>query len=142
MTTREEVLVALFDLIAVSTSAKAARNEVLPERVPASGFVILRDGDPGEPDAILSPLVWLWQHRAMLEVFTVGHTAAERTSRMDIIFTAMGTAIAADRTLGGRCDWVQPHAPAIEEIADDGTAPIRAAIVPIVLTYGSSDPLA
>lgn len=140
-TKREAVLVALFDLLAESLDAKVLRNEVLPERVPPTGLVILRDGDPGEPDALLSPLTWLWEHRAVAEVFTAGSTAAERSSRMDAVLSEIGAAVSVDRTLGGLCDWVQPQAPAIEEIAEEGVAPICAASVPIVLVYGSSDPL-
>jgi hypothetical protein len=30
-------------------------GEVLPERVPAEGLLILRDGEPGEPEVTLSP---------------------------------------------------------------------------------------
>jgi hypothetical protein len=36
--------------------ATALRGEVLPERVPAEGLLILRDGEPGEPEVTLSPL--------------------------------------------------------------------------------------
>ena len=140
-TKREAVLVALFDLLAGNLDAKVLRNEVLPERVPPTGLVILRDGDPGEPEALLSPLVWLWEHRAIVEVFTAGSTATERGSRMDAVLVDIGATISADRTLGGQCDWVQPQAPAIEEIAEEGVAPICAASVPVVLVYGSSDPL-
>ena len=31
--------------------ATALRGDVLPERVPAEGLLILRDGEPGEPAA-------------------------------------------------------------------------------------------
>lgn len=140
-TKREAVLSTLFDLLGNSLDAKVLRNEVLPERVPPAGLVILRDGEPGEPEALLSPLVWLWEHRAAIEVFTAGGTATDRGSRMDAMLAAIGAAIAADRRLDGLCDWVQPQAPAIEEIAEEGVAPICAASVPVVLIYGSPDPL-
>lgn len=140
-TKREAVLSAFFDLLSDSLSAKVLRNEVLPERIQPAGLVILRDGDPGEPEALLSPLVWLWEHRAVVEVFTTGSTGTDRGTRMDAVLAAIGAAVTADRTLGGLCDWVQPQAPAIEEIAEEGVAPICAASVPIVLIYGSPDPL-
>ena len=140
-TRREEVLAAFHALLVSGLSAKVLRNEVLPERVPAAGLVILRDGDPGEPEALLSPLTWLWEHRALLEVFAIGTTPAERSSRMDAVLAEIGTAVAGDRTLGGLCDWVQPQGPAVEEIAEEGVAPIRAATVPVVLVYSSPDPL-
>ena len=40
----------------------AQRGDVLPERVPASGLLILRDGEPGEPEVTLSPLRYHSQH--------------------------------------------------------------------------------
>ncbi len=42
--------------------AMALRGEVLPERVPAEGLLILRDGEPGEPEVTrrlrLKPVGW------------------------------------------------------------------------------------
>ena len=46
--TRETVLQALHALLQTQP-APVLRGEVLPERVPATGLLILRDGDPGEP---------------------------------------------------------------------------------------------
>lgn len=37
--------------------------EVLPERVPTDGLLILRDGEPGEPEVTLSPLRYHYQNR-------------------------------------------------------------------------------
>jgi hypothetical protein len=142
VTRREDVLSALLALVETVPNATVLREQVLPEKIPGGGLIILRDGDPGEPEAILSPLTWVWQHRALLEVFVAGGSPDQRAVRMDSLIAAIGTALAADRTLGGRCDWVQPQAPIVEEFAEDGAAPIRAATVPLVLVYGSTDPLA
>ncbi|MEF2549226.1 hypothetical protein VQ045_18905 [Aurantimonas sp. E1-2-R+4] len=46
------------------TILAAQRGDVLPERVPAAGLLILRDGEPGEPEVTLSPLRDHYQHRA------------------------------------------------------------------------------
>jgi hypothetical protein len=140
-TKREDVLAALLGVLETVPSATVLREQVLPEKVPVGGLIILRDGDPGEPEAILSPLTWIWEHRATLDVFAVGATPAERASRMDDLLAGIGLALAADRTLGGRCDWIQPLAPSAEEIAEEGAGPIRAATAPVVLTYASPDPL-
>jgi len=37
------------------------RGEVLPERIPPGGLMILRDGNPGEPGVTLSPLMYHYQ---------------------------------------------------------------------------------
>ena len=54
-TPRETILAALHQRLS-ALPATALRGEVLPERVPAEGLLILRDGEPGEPDVTLSPL--------------------------------------------------------------------------------------
>lgn len=58
----------------------------------------------------LSPLLYHYQHRAELEV--VVQTGTGRASAFDDLIAAIGTALEADRTLGGLCDWVEPEAPA------------------------------
>ena len=72
-TTRETILSALHALLQTQP-APVLRGEVLPERVPAAGLLILRDGDPGEPSVTLSPLRYHYQHRAEVEaVVQTGH---------------------------------------------------------------------
>ena len=48
-TPRETILIALHARLS-TLPAKAMRGEVLPERVLANGLLILRDGEPGEPE--------------------------------------------------------------------------------------------
>ena len=66
-TTRETVLAALHARLQ-TIAAPSLRGDVLPERIPATGLTILRDGNPGEPEVTLSPLSYFYQHRAELEV--------------------------------------------------------------------------
>lgn len=62
----ETILTALYVRLS-ALSATALRGDVLPERVPAAGLLILRDGEPGEPEVTLSPLRYHYQHRAEIE---------------------------------------------------------------------------
>lgn len=114
------------------------RGDVLPERVPAAGLLILRDGDPGEPEVTLSPLAYHYQHRAEVEAVVQG---VDRDAAFDILVAGVGTALAADRTLGGLCDWVEAEAPRPVDLAVDGAATLKAAVIPVVLHYASADPL-
>lgn len=57
-TPRETILAALHARLS-ALPATALRGEVLPERVPAEGLLILRDGEPGEPEVTLLPLARL-----------------------------------------------------------------------------------
>jgi hypothetical protein len=138
-TARETILQALHALLQTQP-APALRGEVLPQRVPAAGLLILRDGEPGEPAVTLSPLRYHYQHRA--EVEAVVQPGAGRDAAFDTLAAGVGTALAADRTLGGLCDWAEAEAPRSVDLAIDGAASLKAAVIPIVLHYSASDPLA
>jgi len=140
-TSRETILTALQTILQTIPNATVLRGEVLPERVPPGGLVILRDGEPGEPEVTLSPLQYHYEHRAEAEVIVQGKTPADRDTAFDALIQAIGTAVAADRTLGGTCDWVEAQAPAPTDLAQEGAEGIKAAVVPVVLTYSTTDPL-
>ena len=141
-TTRETVLQALFGILQNVPGATVLRSDVLPERVPTGGLVILRDGDPGEPEVTLSPLQYHWQHRAEVEVIVQGKTPAARDSAFDALAAAIGTALAADRTLGGLCDWSEPDAPQPVDLPIEGAQALKAAVIAVTLHYTTGDPLA
>jgi len=142
-TTAEACLKAL--LAAVSSAAPAGvtvlRNEVVPSRVDGTGTLIVRDGDPVLLEVSLSPLTWHYEHRAEIDVLVAGGTAAERDAAFDALRQAVSAAILADRSLGGRCDWVEAEAPAPQEVPHDGASPMKVAVIPVVLHYATTDPL-
>ena len=138
-TTRETILAALHARLQ-PLAALTLRDEVLPERIPSAGLIILRDGQPGEPEVTLSPLRYHYQQRAELEV--VVQAPNGRASAFDTLIAAIGTTIEADRTLGGLCDWIEPEAPASIDLPIEGAAALKAAIVTVVLHYTTTGPLA
>ncbi len=83
-TSRETILTALHARLA-TLPATALRGEVLPERVPAEGLLILRDGEPGEPEVTLSPLCYHYQHRAEIEAVVQG---VDRDAAFDTLCTS------------------------------------------------------
>jgi hypothetical protein len=138
-TTRETILAALHARLQ-PLAALTLRDEVLPERIPITGLIILRDGEPGEPDVTLSPLRYHYQHRAELEV--VVQAGIGRASAFDTLIAAIGTTIEADRTLGGLSDWVEPEAPASVDLPIEGAAALKAALITVLLHYTTTGPLA
>lgn len=120
--------------------AKVLRNAVLPERIPAAGIMILRDGNPGTPETLLSPPLYLYDHRAEIDLVVEGKEA-ERESAFDALKLAVHAAIDADRTFGGLCDYAIAEAPAPINLAVEGAEGFKAATIPVVLTYGTADPL-
>ncbi len=139
-TTREVILTALADLLRSIPHVPVLRGEVLPERVPSAGLVILRDGSPGEPSVTLSPLMYHYQHRAELEVIV--QSATSQDSLFDALTAQVGAVIASDRTLGGLCDWIEAEAPRPVDLPVEGAASLKAAVIPLVLHYSTADPLA
>ena len=137
-TPRETILSALHTRLQ-TLAAPVLRGEVLPERIPATGLIILRDGKPGEPEVTLSPLTYFYEHRAELDVVIQAGTG--RDALFDVLVGSIGMALAVDRTLGGLCDWVEAEAPEPVDLPIEGAAALKAAIITIVLHYATQDPL-
>jgi len=138
MSPRETILTALHARLS-ALPATALRGEVLPERVPEAGLLILRDGESGDPEVTLSPLRYHYQHRAEIEAVVQG---ASRDAAFDNLCASIGAVISADRTLGGLCDWVEAEAPRPVDLPVEGAANLKAAVIPIILHYSTADPLA
>ena len=122
------------------SGALVLRNATLPERIPAVGMLIVRDGDPGDPERLLSPSLYIYQHVAEVDVLVEG-SASARDAAFDLLKQAVGAAVADDRTLGGLCDWVEAIAPSPLELPLEGADAIKGATVGVVLHYQTSDPL-
>ena len=137
-TSRETILAALHALLS-ALPVTALRGDVLPERIPTTGLIILRDGKPGDPEVTLSPLTYFYEHRAELEV--VIQAGAGRDALFDTLTASIGVALAADRTLGGLCDWVEAEAPEPVDLPIEGAAALKAAVITVVLHYATQDPL-
>ena len=140
-TPRETILQALLAALQSVPNATILRGATLPERIPTGGLLILRDGDPGTPEVTLSPLQYHFEHRAEVEVIVQGKTPAERDVAFDVLLAELASATTADRTLGGLCDWVEAEAPQPVDLPVEGAEALKAAIVPVILTYTMADPL-
>jgi hypothetical protein len=137
-TLRETILTALHARLS-ALPATALRGEVLPERLPAAGLLILRDGEPGDPEVTLSPLRYHYQHRAEIEAVVQGN---DRDATFDTLTASIGNALSADSTLGGLCDWIEAEAPRPADLPVEGAASLKAAVIPVVLHYTTAYPLA
>lgn len=138
----EAVLKALVASIegSLPSGATILRNAVLPTRIPAEGLVIVRDGSPGEPEVLMSPPLYYYEHEAEVEII-VDRPAPAQEAAFDALKQAVGAAIEANRTLGGLCDYVLGQSPAPIMLPIDGGEGMKAATIPVVLMYGSPDPL-
>jgi hypothetical protein len=139
----EQVLDALKALLETLPDAVVDRNSVLPERVPGGGLVILRDGDPGEPEQALGGFgSTYYQHAIEIEVYVEEGDAAARDAAFDALLQQIGVVLEADPSLGGLAfglTYGRPE-PAIEAIA--GAPAIKAATLSLTIDYETSAPLA
>jgi len=140
-TPRETILQALLAALETVPGTTILREGVLPERVPLGGLVILRDGNPGTPEVMLSPLSYSYEHKAELEVIVQSKTPAARAAAFDTLVQNIGAIIAANRTLGDLCDWVEAMAPKPVDLPVEGGEALKAAIIDITLIYTTTDPL-
>lgn len=140
--TSEAILMALLAALEAArpAGARVERNATLPDRIPAAGLLILRDGDPGDPEVLLSPTCYIYQHVAEVDLL-VEDRAPARDATFDTLKQSIASALAADRTLGGRCDWIEALAPAPLELPLEGADAIKGATVGVVLHYQTDDPL-
>lgn len=139
---REAVLSAVRLLIASALpAAEVKRNLAKAERIPPGGLVVVRDGDPGEPETTLSPLTYHFEHRIVAEIAASEAAGAPREQALDAMLRAIGAAIAANRTLGGLCDWLEAEAPSTDDAEATGSAPVRFALLTLVASYATTDPL-
>ncbi len=139
---REAVLAGVLALLRTALPfAEVKRNLAKPERIPPGGLVIVRDGDPGEPEVLLSPLTYLYTHRIALEIAARESGSQSREQALDAMLAAVGAAVAADRTLGGLCELLEAEAPATADVEASGAQAVRWADAAIVASYATIDPL-
>jgi len=116
-------------LAARTPAPSIRRNETVPQRLPAGGLVVLRDGESVAETPILSLLAYAIEHRAEIEVL------ASDTALLDALLVAIAAAVTADPMLGGAVEYAQPGAAAFEDIETEGAAAARAAALPVTLFF-------
>ena len=139
---REQVLAALFARLQGVPDATVRRNEALPVSVPAGGLIILRDGDPGEPDVTLNPRTEFYSHRAEIEAFMTQAVGGGGEEELDALLSWLGVRLSIDRSLGGLVENLTWSAPETSVVAIEGAAPILTARITVTIEYLVSDPLA
>jgi hypothetical protein len=139
----EQVLEAVKGQLETVTGAVVERNSVLPEKIPAGGLVILRDGDPGEPEQALGGFgSTYYQHAVEIEVYVEEGDAAVRDAAFDDLLQQIGAVLEADPTLGGLAFGLTYGRPesSIEAVA--GAPAIKSAALSITVVYETDTPLA
>lgn len=139
---REQVIAAVKGLVAAALPlTEVKRNLDKPERIPSAGLVIVRDGDPGEPEVLLSPLSYTYSHRVVVELAAYAADPLTREQALDAMLSTIGAAVMSNRTLGGLCLFLDTEAPSSDNLETTGAASARWAEAVIIATYTTSNPL-
>jgi hypothetical protein len=138
----EQVLLAIEALLGTVPGAEVKRNSVVPEKIPDGGLIILRDGDPGEPEQALGGFATVYyRHDVEIEIYVEEGHAAARDVAFDDLLQHIGTKLEADPTLGGLAfglTYGRPE-PAIEAVP--GAPAIKSAALTLTVDYETDAPL-
>lgn len=137
----ETILKYIYDRF-VSASINIERNSVVPEKVTEEGLVILRDGDPGEPERLLGGFeASYYTHAIPIELFVQNGNANTRDQRYDTLLTAVKNVLYADKTFGGLIYGFETSKPEAETLPVENGPPIKAGNLIITLEYETNNPL-
>ena len=138
----ERILTALTVRLRAVPEAKVERNTAAPERIPRGGLIVLRDGDPGEPEQTLGGIGGAYySHAVEIEVYVETGEAAARDAAFDALVSAIGAVLDADPTLGGLAFGMTYARPGIDTEAVIGAPAIKTGTIEAVVEYESETPL-
>jgi hypothetical protein len=110
-----------------------------PDKIASpGGLVIGYPGDPGEPEVDLSPPAYNYRHEIPLDVAAANGVGGEP---LDIMVAAIGEAVAADRTLGGLCQYLDCAAAQLGSREGEMVTAVNWATPSIIAEYSTDNPL-
>ncbi|MCP4541400.1 MAG: acyl-CoA transferase [Chloroflexi bacterium] len=138
----EQILGAIKTLLHSVRPTGVVRNAAVPESVPDGGLIVVRDGDPGEPDMALGGFGNIYySHAVEIEVYLEEGDNAARDASFDELVQAIGGVLESDPTLGGLAFGMTYGRPEIETQAVSGAAAIKAGVITLIVEYATSSPL-
>ena len=144
MSKRMDVLNALKALFSDNLGAEVKgldEDAAFPARVPPNGLVIVRNSHPGDPEIDLCPPAYHFEHPIAVEVAAHQSPGRSLDQAVDDILVAIGHLIEANRTLGGLCTWLDAETGSFEDIRGENTRPAGTAIIRVIASYSTSNPL-
>ena len=139
----KQVILMLANRLATIPDATVERNIVVPAKIPPGGLIVLRDGDPGEPDTALGGFgSAYYSHRIEIEVHVQEADSTARDTAFDDLVVAVGTALEADPSLGGLVFGMSYGRPSTDLEPIEGASAIKSGVIEITVEYESDAPLA
>ena len=132
----EQVLEAIKALLIPVPDAKVERNTAVPEKIPTGGLIVLRDGDPGEPETALGGFGGVYySHNIEIELYAEDGDATARDAAFDNLVQSIGTVLEADPTLGGLAFGMSYGRPDIDTEAVAGAPAIKSGTIIVTVEY-------
>jgi len=132
----EQVLDAIKVLLNTVPDAKVERNSVVPEKVPTGGLIVLRDGDPGEPETALGGFGGVYySHNIEIELYIEEGDVTTRDAAFDNLVQSIGTVLKTDPTLGGLAFGMSYGRPEIDTEAVSGAPAIKTGTITMIVEY-------
>jgi hypothetical protein len=136
MSKTEQILEAIKSLLITVPNAKVERNTVVPEKIPTGGLIVLRDGDPGEPETALGGFGGVYySHNIEIELYIEEGDATTRDAAFDILVQSIGTALETDATLGGLAFGMSYGRPEINTESVSGAPSIKTGTITMIVEY-------
>ena len=138
----EQILTALTGRLRTVPKAKVERNTAAPERIPKGGLIVLRDGDPGEPEQALGGVGNVYySHAVEIEVYVETGEAAARDAAFDALVLKIGAVLDGDPTLGGLAFGMTYSRPEVDAEAVIGAPAIKTGTIDVIVEYETETPL-
>ena len=123
-------------------STKVERNTAVPEKISGGGLIVLRDGDPGEPDTALGGFGGVYySHDVEIELYVEEGDAMARDAAFDTLVQAVGAVLETDPTLGGLAFGMTYGRPEVDTEAVAGAPAIKTGTITVTVEYETDSPL-
>jgi hypothetical protein len=147
MSKADDIVTAVTTLLighAALAAAQIEQNSALPETVPDGGLIIVRDGEPGEPDRVLGGFreTFYENNTVSIEIFSAGSDAATRDAAFGALVSGIGAALESDLTLGGLVEIMDYGAPAPFTEPVFGADDIKEGAITVTAPFFAATPLA
>jgi len=132
----EQVLDAINVLLNTVPDAKVERNTAVPEKITTGGLIVLRDGDPGEPETALGGFGGVYySHDIDVELYIEDGEATTRDAAFDTLVQSIGTALENDPLLSGLVFGMSYGRPEIATETVTGAAAIKTGTIIVTVEY-------
>ncbi len=141
---RENILSAFFTELKTleSSSIKLLRNPDKLMKVPENGaLIIMHDGQSNEPEVLLSPLTYIYEHNISIEVMINNAYADRQGITLDDLLIIIENLILNNRSMNGLAEWMEAQAPEFLQEAVEGAPAIRAATINVLVRFCTTSPL-